>query len=52
MLEVLLTSLDIMQSEASNFALEIDWAKTKIQSKEAKNLHCPTGGDYPLLEMR
>jgi len=36
MLEVLLTSLDIMQSEASNFGLEINWAKTKYSQKKTR----------------
>jgi hypothetical protein len=32
MLEVLLLSMEIMQSEAQVFGLEINWAKTKIQA--------------------
>jgi len=53
MLEVLLTSLDKMQSEASTFGLEINWAKTKIRSKEAKNLKAvitPAGIEVEVVE--
>jgi len=51
MLEVLLTSLDIMQSKASNFGLEINWAK--IQSKKAKSLKAvitPAGNEVEVVD--
>jgi len=53
MLEVLLTSLVIMQSEASTFGLEINWAKAKIQPKEAKNLKAvitPAGNEVKVVK--
>jgi len=52
MLEELLISLDIMQSEASTFGLNINWAKTKIQSKYAKSLKAviiPTGNEVDVV---